>query len=140
MEKEQLEQMRHSCAHLVAAAVQKMYPQAKFGVGPTVENGFYYDIDFGTTIGEGDLQKIENCARGLAKGNLKYERKEVLIDEAIKLFAELNQTYKVELLKDLKEKGTTKVSEEEFKELAGSVESVSLYTTGEFIDLCRGPH
>ena len=140
MEKEQLEQMRHSCAHLVAAAVQKMYPQAKFGVGPTVENGFYYDIDFGTTIGEGDLQKIENCARGLAKGNLKYERKDVLIDEAIKLFAELNQTYKVELLKDLKEKGTTKVSEEEFKELAGSVESVSLYTTGEFIDLCRGPH
>lgn len=140
MEKDQLEQMRHSCAHLVAATVQKMYPQAKFGVGPTVENGFYYDIDFGVTIGEGDLQKIENCARGLAKGNLKYERKEVPIDEAIKLFGDLNQTYKVELLKDLKEKGTTKVNDEEFKELSGSVESVSLYTTGEFVDLCRGPH
>lgn len=140
MEKEQLEKMRHSCAHLVASAVQKMYPQAKFGVGPVVENGFYYDIDFGVTIGEGDLQKIENCARGLAKGNLKYERKEVPIDEAIKFFVESNQTYKVELLKDLKEKGTTKVNDEEMKELAGSVDSVSLYTTGEFVDLCRGPH
>lgn len=140
MDKEQLEKMRHSCAHLVAAAVQKKYPQAKFGVGPVVENGFYYDIDFGTTIGEGDLQKIENVARELAKGNLKYERKEMPIDEAVKFFADLNQTYKVELLKDLKEKGTTKVNEAEMKELAGSVESVSVYTTGEFVDLCRGPH
>ncbi len=150
MDKEQLEKMRHSCAHLVAAAVQKKYPQAKFGVGPVVENGFYYDIDFGTTIGEGDLQKIENVARELAKGNLKYERKEMPIDEAVKFFADLNQTYKVELLKDLKEKGTTKVNEasyakamaaeDEMKELAGSVESVSVYTTGEFVDLCRGPH
>ncbi len=140
MEKEQLEKMRHSCAHLIAAAVQKMYPQAKFGVGPTVENGFYYDVDFGASISEGDLQKIENCARNLAKGNLKYERKEVQIDDAVKIFQDLKQTYKVELLKDLKEKGTTKVNDDELKEFSGSVDSVTLYSTGEFVDLCRGPH
>ena len=140
MDKEQLEKMRHSCAHLVAAAVQKKYPQAKFGVGPVVENGFYYDIDFGQTISEGDLQKIENVAREMAKNNLKYIRQEMPIDEAVKFFAEKNQVYKVELLKDLKEKGTTKVNDEEMKELAGSVDSVSIYTTGEFEDLCRGPH
>lgn len=137
MEKEQLEVMRHSCAHLVAAAVQKMYPQAKFGVGPTVENGFYYDIDFGVAISDGDLQKIENCARELAKGKLKYERQELPIDEAIKMFDNLKQNYKVELLHDIKEKGTTKVHGEEKRE---PVNSVSIYTTGEFVDLCRGPH
>ena len=140
MEKEQLEKMRHSCAHLVAAAVQKLYPQAKFGVGPVVENGFYYDVDFGASISDTDLVKIENVAKNLAKEKLGFVRKEMPIDEAIKFFSDLNQVYKVELLKDLKEKGTTKVNDEEMKELAGSVEAVSLYSTGNFTDLCRGPH
>ncbi|KKR48328.1 MAG: Threonine-tRNA ligase [Candidatus Magasanikbacteria bacterium GW2011_GWC2_40_17] len=135
--------MRHSAAHLIAAAVENLYPGSKFGVGPVVENGFYYDIDFPQNIGEEELQKIEDKAKELIKANLKYERKEMPIDEAIKLFESKGQIYKVELLKDLKERGTTKMSGEELQEvgLAGSaVDSVSLYQTGDFIDLCRGPH
>ncbi|OGH85052.1 MAG: threonine--tRNA ligase [Candidatus Magasanikbacteria bacterium RIFOXYB2_FULL_38_10] len=143
MQQEQLKIMRHSAAHLIAAAVENLYPGSKFGVGPVVENGFYYDIDFPQNIGEEELQKIEDKAKELIKANLKYERKEMPIDEAIKLFESKGQIYKVELLKDLKERGTTKMSGEELQEvgLAGSaVDSVSLYQTGDFIDLCRGPH
>lgn len=138
MAKIDLEIMRHSCAHLVAAAVLKLYPDAKFGVGPTVENGFYYDIDFGQTIGEADLEKIENKARGLQKKGGKFEREEMTIDEAIKLFDSLGQIYKVELLNDLKTKGTTKVNDETEEKLVG--DKVSIYRTDEFADLCRGPH
>jgi len=140
MDKEQLEIMRHSCAHLVAAAVQELYPSAKFGVGPVVENGFYYDIDFPEPIGEADLAKIEDKAKEMAKKGLKFEKSELSIDEAIKFFGDKGQVYKVELLKDLKEKGTTKVKDEEMLDLAGSVDKVTLYTTGNFVDLCRGPH
>jgi threonyl-tRNA synthetase len=138
MAKVDLEIMRHSCAHLVAAAVLKLFPNAKFGVGPTVENGFYYDIDFGQTIGEADLEKIENKARGLQKKGGKFEREEMTIDEAIKLFDSLGQIYKVELLNDLKTKGTTKVNDETEEKLVG--DKVSIYRTDEFADLCRGPH
>lgn len=140
MEKEQLDMMRHSCAHLVAAAVQAMYPEAKFGVGPVVENGFYYDIEFPETISEESLQDIEKKAKHMVKQNLQFERMEMKIDEAIKFFTEKNQTYKVLLLKDLKEKGTTKMSAEELQDFGNSVGTVSLYKTGEFVDLCRGPH
>lgn len=140
MDNEKLNIVRHSCAHLVAAAAQKLYPNAKFGVGPIVENGFYYDIDFPEPIGEGDLEKIEKEARRLIGQNLAFERIELDLDEAIKLFQEAKQDYKVSLLKDLKEKGTTKVNDLESGELSGSVDKVSLYKTGDFIDLCRGPH
>lgn len=140
MQQEQLEIMRHSAAHLIAAAVESLYPGAKFGVGPVVENGFYYDIDFPQNIGEEEMQKIENKAKELIKANLKYERKEMPIDEAIKLFESKGQNYKVELLKDLKERGTTKMNQEEKQEVGEVVDTVSLYQTGDFIDLCRGPH
>lgn len=140
MEQDKLELMRHSCAHLVAAAVLELYPEAKFGVGPVVENGFYYDIDFPTAIGEEDLKKIEEKARELAKHGAKFERSEMSLDEAIKFFGDKGQKYKVELLNDLKSKGTTKVKEEEMKDLAGSVDKATIYTTGNFVDLCRGPH
>lgn len=140
MENSKLEMMRHSCAHVVAAAVAELYPAAKFGVGPVVENGFFYDIDFPTPIGEADLEKIEARARGIIQRGDKFEREEMSLDDGIKLFAEMGQVYKVELLKDLKERGTTKMNEEEKKELAGSVEVVSIYRTGKFVDLCRGPH
>ncbi|MFA5127868.1 MAG: threonine--tRNA ligase [Patescibacteria group bacterium] len=133
-----IQTMRHSCAHLVAAAVRELYPDAKFGVGPIVENGFYYDIDFGQTIGEADLEKIENKARGLQHKGVKFEREEMTIDEAIKLFESLGQIYKVELLHDLKIKGTTKVDEAVEEKLVG--DKVSIYRTDEFVDLCRGPH
>lgn len=140
MEQSKLEMMRHSCAHLVAAAVLKLYPQAKFGVGPAVENGFYYDIDFGKNITEEDLKKIENKARGLQQADFKYEKEEMDIDAAIEMFKKLDQYYKVELLNDLKNKGTTKVNEPGFEDLSGSVDKVTVYKTGEFVDLCRGPH
>ena len=140
MSNEKLEMMRHSCAHLIAAAVQKLYPNAKFGVGPVVENGFYYDIDFGVNISEDDLKKIENKAQGLQRAGFAFEREEMSIDDAIEMFKKLNQDYKVELLNDLKTKGTTKVSVEEQKDLGDSVNFVSIYKTGEFVDLCRGPH
>jgi threonyl-tRNA synthetase len=135
-----IEMMRHSCAHLVAAAIQKLYPEAKFGVGPVVENGFYYDIDVPGNISEDDLKKIEKQARKMQAQSLEFVRQNLPIDEAILFFAEKNQEYKVELLKDLKERGTTKMSGEELQDLGDSVENVSLYTTGNFVDLCRGPH
>jgi threonyl-tRNA synthetase len=90
--------MRHSCAHLVAAAVAELYPKAKFGVGPTVENGFYYDIDFGVPVTEEDLQKIEDKAKEFQKQNLEFSRQEMTLDKSIDLFAKMGQTYKVELL------------------------------------------
>lgn len=135
-----LEIMRHSCAHLVAAAIQALYPEAKFGVGPVVENGFYYDVEFPETINEEALQEIEKKAKHLVKQNLKFERIEMSIDEAIKFFSDKNQTYKVLLLNDLKERGTTKMSTEELQHFGESIKNVSLYKTGEFVDLCRGPH
>jgi len=139
MDKEQLEHMRHSCAHLVAAAVQELYPQAKFGVGPSIENGFYYDIDFGMSIGESDLQRIEDKAKELAKKALGYVGTEMSIEEAVEFFNKRNQPFKVELLKDIKEKGSTRINEQD-SELSGVVDKVSIYQTGDFIDLCRGGH
>jgi threonyl-tRNA synthetase len=131
--------MRHSCAHVVAAAVQEMYPMAKFGVGPVVENGFYYDIDFSEPIGESDLQTIEDKAKELMRKGLSFEKEEMPVDEAIKFFKKAKQDYKVELLQDLKKHGTTNLKDiEEMKGM--NVEKVTLYKTGGFTDLCRGPH
>lgn len=135
-----IETIRHSCAHLVAAAVAELYPKAKFGVGPTVENGFYYDIDFGVPVTEDDLQKIEDKAKELQKQDLPFSRQEVTIDKAMEQFAQMGQDYKVELLNDLKTKGTTKINDEELAEIGGNIDKVTIYQTGNFIDLCRGPH
>jgi len=139
-EQNNLEKMRHSCAHVVAAAIKELYPNAKFGVGPVVENGFFYDVDLDTTLSDADLKNIQKKAEHLIKQNIPFERQEMPIDEAISLFASMNQDYKVSLLKDLKERGTTKMSEEELQDVGGSVENVSVYKTGNFTDLCRGPH
>ena len=133
--------MRHSCAHLLATAVQKMYPTAKFGVGPAVDDGFYYDISLPQTINDVELKQIEKTMKKLTNQKLEMKREEMFIDEAIEFFKSKNQDFKVELLKDLKERGTTKVGED----LSGEVDldnsdKVSLYHTGEFVDLCRGPH
>jgi threonyl-tRNA synthetase len=138
-----IEMIRHSCAHLVASAVKELYPKAKFGVGPVIENGFYYDIDFGKdSINDEDLKKIEKKAKELQKQNVNFEKEEMTIDEAIKFFKSEEQDYKVELLKDLKEKGTTKINSEEdlFEADGKDIKKVSLYKTLNFTDLCRGPH
>lgn len=147
-----LETIRHSYAHVLAVAIQRLFPDAQFGVGPVIENGFYYDILLPKVIGGEDLPKIEQEMRRVIKQNLKFEREETGIDEAIAFFQKINQPFKVELLKDLKTKGTTAMSEEEQKTISKpsfapselrtgeEVKTVSIYKTGGFTDLCRGPH
>jgi threonyl-tRNA synthetase len=113
-------------AHLLATVVLEKYPDAKLAIGPSIENGFYYDIDFGDVkIVESDLRDFEKQMARLAKQNLKFERSEKNIDEALAEAQKNNDTYKAELIADLKTKGET---------------IVSFYTVGSFKDLCRGPH
>src|SRR3990167_4942376 len=97
-----IDTMRHSCAHLMAAAVAELYPQAKFGVGPVVENGFYYDLDLPVQLSPQDLSKIEAKMRNIQKRNEPFVKKEMPIDEVIAYFKEREQIYKVELLNDIK--------------------------------------
>ncbi|HEX5720105.1 MAG TPA: threonine--tRNA ligase [Thermoanaerobaculia bacterium] len=142
----QLFRMRHSAAHLMAAAIQQLWPETKFGVGPPTRNGFYYDIDLPQSLSAEDFPRIEEKMRELRKARLPYVRREIGIEEAISYMSEAGQPFKVELLGLLKEKGTTAVAKETGDEsLVGStdgqgVDQVSFYETGSFVDLCRGPH
>lgn len=139
----QLYRMRHSCAHLLAAAVSAIWPQAKFGVGPAIKHGFYYDIELETQLGPKEIERIEQKMRELRKKKLPFLRQELPIDDAIAEMARRNQSYKVELLKLLKEKGSTAVAAETGDDAVvseGGVGTVSFYQTGDFVDLCRGPH
>src|SRR5512133_1438912 len=95
---------RHSAAHVMAAAIQRLFPEAKFGVGPAIENGFYYDIDIGRPLTEEDLKEISKAMKKMFSSSVPFVREEMGIDEAIAMFDKIGQTYKVELLKDLKEK------------------------------------
>jgi threonyl-tRNA synthetase len=147
MNEEQLHIMRHSLAHITAAAVQRLWPEAKFGVGPVVDNGFYYDIDLGEIkISEANFPKIEKAMRGIIEYGDTFERIEMPIDQAIDWSKHNNQPYKEELLNDLKRSGTTVAKEIDADELGlatdgeSAVESVTFYKNGNFIDLCRGPH
>ncbi|HUP26342.1 MAG TPA: threonine--tRNA ligase, partial [Candidatus Limnocylindrales bacterium] len=139
--------MRHSLAHIMATAVQHIWPEAKFGVGPATDNGFYYDIDLGQNkISEEDLPKIEEEMRKVVNQNQPFERYELPIDEAIRWAKEQNQPYKEELLNDLKRAGTTAAKDLDAAELGTIAEGesqtdrVSFYKNGDFTDLCRGPH
>ena len=121
----ELDVLRHSAAHLLAAAVRRIYPEAKYAIGPPVENGFYYDIDFGErTISERDLERIENEMRRIAKEDVPYEPLKLPRAEAIRTFRELGQDYKLDIL----------------EHEARNDEEISCYRTGDFLDLCRGPH
>lgn len=144
---EQLHALRHSLAHITAAAVQKLWPEAKFGVGPVVENGFYYDIDLGQQkISESDFKKIEKEMRAIINQGQEFERFEMPVDEAIEWARYNKQPYKEELLNDLKRSGTTVAKDLDATELGlaaegdAAVEAVSFYKNGLFVDLCRGPH
>lgn len=144
---EQLHAMRHSLAHITAAAVQRLWPTAKFGVGPVVENGFYYDIDLGDQkISEDDFEKIEAEMKKIVAENQPISRSTMPIDDAIVWARDGGQTYKEELLNDLKRSGTTvakDLNSEEMGTIANgdaAVDEVSFYTNGDFTDLCRGPH
>ncbi|PGS47470.1 threonine--tRNA ligase [Bacillus sp. AFS041924] len=120
-----LEMMRHSSAHILAQAVKRLYKDQKaaFGVGPVTADGFYYDIDLPVSIKVEDLPKIEKEMEKIIKENLPITRSEVSREEAIKFFTELDDEFKLELIRDLPEDAV-----------------ISMYTQGEFVDLCRGPH
>src|SRR2546421_4449143 len=138
---EKLDTKRHSLAHIMAASVQEMFPEAKFGVGPVIEDGFYYDIHLNRPLTPDDLQAIEKRMRDKVRKNLKFERSELPINSATDMFGKMTQDFKVELLRDLKTRGTTAVADLEDANLVGSnVNEVSVYKTGNFTDLCRGPH
>jgi len=120
MEKNSIEVIRHSLSHVLAAAVMEMFPEAKLGIGPAIDNGFYYDFDLPRTLIPEDLPLIEEKMRQMIARNEKFERVEIAGDEAIKQLAD--QHYKHELIKDLGD------------------EKISMYQTGDFVDLCKGPH
>lgn len=144
---EQLHAMRHSLAHITASAVKQLWPEARFGVGPVVENGFYYDIDLGEQkISESDFKKIEKSMRTIINKGQEFERFEMPVDEAIEWARANGQPYKEELLNDLKRSGTTVAKDLDADELGlaangdAAIEKVSFYKNGDFVDLCRGPH
>lgn len=142
-----MHEMRHSLAHIMAQAVQHLWPQAKFGVGPAIDDGFYYDIYLGgATISEDDFPKIEKEMEKIIAANYPFERRDVPIEDAIAWAESNHQVFKLELLNDLKRSGTT-VAKELIGEDLGSVtdrdsklKTVSLYSQGDYTDLCRGGH
>lgn len=120
---EGIEIIRHSAAHVLAQAVKRLYKNVKLAIGPTIKNGFYYDFDLDVSLTQDDLQKIEDEMNKIISRDLKFKRIEVSRKEALKLMSEKNEYYKIELINDLDEN-----------------EQISLYTQGDFTDLCRGPH
>ncbi|MBU3103394.1 threonine--tRNA ligase [Clostridium gasigenes] len=118
-----IEAIRHSTSHVMAQAVKRLYSSAKLAIGPSIENGFYYDFDIENPLSVEDIDKIEKEMNNIIKENLKFERMDVSREEAIKLMEERNEDYKVQLINDLPNN-----------------EKISLYKQGDFIDLCRGPH
>src|SRR5947207_370051 len=138
---EKLDTKRHSLAHIMAASIQELFPEAKFGVGPVIEDGFFYDVHLNRSLTPDDLQAIEKRMRHKVKQNLRFERSEMPIDSASDMFGKMLQDFKVELLRDLKTRGTTAVADlGDANLVGGSVTEVSVYKTGNFTDLCRGPH
>jgi len=120
-----IEVARHSAAHLMAHAIKRAFPDKhiQFGIGPVIENGFYYDIDMDYKISDDDLKKIEEIMKTLIKNKIPIERKVLTRNEALSYFKNKKQSYKVELIQDLPES-----------------EEISLYGQDDFVDLCRGPH
>lgn len=117
--------VRHSLSHVLAAAVVKMFPEAKLGIGPAIESGFYYDFDLPRTLIPEDLPLIEKKIREIIASGAKFEKVEISVDEALDKLKKSDEVYKCELVKDLK---------------GENVKGVTLYKTGDFIDLCKGPH
>jgi len=116
--------LRHSISHVMAQAVQDLFPNVQVSIGPSIEDGFYYDFEYAETFTPEDLEKIEQRMRAIAAANHAFQRREVSREDAVALFESKGESYKVELLNDL----------------PGDVRTVSLYTQGDYLDLCRGPH
>src|SRR5574344_980030 len=122
-ENEKLSIMNHSCAHLMAQAIKHIYPNAKFWVGPVIEDGYYYDIDLGDDVlKEEDLEKIEKEMKKLSKDGQRIVRQEISKKDALEMFKD--DPYKIDLISRMDEKET----------------HITCYTQGDFTDLCRGPH
>ncbi len=115
---------RHSFSHIMAHAVLRLYPESKLAIGPATEEGFYYDFDLSHSFSPEDLKNISKEMKKIIKENHKFMRKELTVEEAKERFSKNNQSYKLELIKDIEERG----------------ENVTIYEDGDFIDLCRGPH
>ena len=122
-DKEGLEVYRHTCAHVLAQALKTVFPTCKLAIGPVIDNGYYYDVDFKTPITMDDFEKIEAEMRKIIKSNLPIRRYSLPREEAISLMSQYHEPYKVELIQDLPEG-----------------EEISFYQQGAFTDLCRGPH
>jgi len=118
-----LEALRHSASHILAQAVKRLYPEVKLGIGPSTDTGFYYDFDREISFVPEDLERIQEEMKNIVKENLPIEKKEVSRDELRKLLEEQGETYKLELLKEIPEG-----------------EIISVYTQGDFTDMCKGPH
>ena len=119
---ENLDILRHSTSHLMAQAVKDLFPGVKVAIGPSIENGFYYDFDYDPGFTEEDLEKIEKRMKEIVAANVPIECKVMKRDEAIEYFTKMGETYKVKLLEDIHDA------------------EVNTYTQGSFTDLCRGPH
>ncbi len=120
--KSKLDRLRHSTAHVMAQAIQGLYPGAKLAIGPAIKDGFYYDVDADVQFSESDLEKIENRMSEIVKQAQPFERKEMSREEAIKFFEKKGETYKVEIIQGIE------------------ADTVSTYWNNDFVDLCRGPH
>ena len=120
---EGLEILRHSSAHLLAQALKELYPGTRLGVGPAIEDGFYYDVETPTPLSDEDLPKIEERMRSIARAALPVRREELTRAQAESLMSERGETYKLEILRELPEDAV-----------------ISVYRQGDFVDLCRGPH
>ena len=134
-----LENMRHSGAHLLAHAVTNLYPNTKLAIGPSIDYGFYYDFDFeNIQIGEDDLLKITKKMDELKKKDYKFEKIEMSIKDAEDFLKKSDQPYSLSLLQDIKKKGSTR--KEEFNKNKEEVSTVTFYKSGDFINLCKGGH
>lgn len=131
-----IEKIRHSLSHIMAMAVLEKFPKTEFGIGPTIDNGFYYDFKLPKPIEEKDLLEIEKRMKELIKKDIAFKQKFASFKEAGKLFKSLNQPFKIELIKELETTGSTEAGEKTRTKAA----EASLYYSGEFVDLCAGPH
>src|SRR2546428_6598857 len=132
---EALYALRHSTAHVMAGAVLELFPGAKFGFGPPVADGFYYDFDLPRALTPDDLGKIEAKMREVVKRDAPFEHRDMRVPEALKFFGDRKQDYKVDQIKKLAEHGSDEDTDDEVKDGQGSV-----YQHNGFVDLCRGPH
>ena len=141
-QKEHLDKLRHSASHVLAAAVLRLYPGTHLGVGPAIEDGFYYDFEFPKPITEDDLPKIEEEMKKIVAEKHPFDRSEKSLKDAKAWAKKNNQPYKLELLEQIEKTGDTAVIDAGTvaKKDTPKVDSVSFYQSGEFVDLCRGPH